>query len=211
MESEDPHSRLRRSLASRLQGFSALLFDDWRCALRDLPVTFSAHSGSEWDELGAGGSRWRPCASGVGAMPPPQAVRRFFRRCSWAALPKRGLAWKTEATFVNWFCLVVLPEDLPEFRFDARQHGGDAAQSRYWEASPGALPAGIDVVIVLGASNQESALCRVSWSNSRARLVPVRSWRLGDERPDTAYLEVRTVALDLLFGTYDALSEGRNR
>jgi hypothetical protein len=205
MGSKAPNSGLRRSLASRLQAFSALLFDDWRCALRDLPVTFSAHSGSESDELGAGGSRWRPGASGVGAMPPPQAVRRFFRRCSWASLPQRGLAWKTKATSVNWYCLVVLPEDMKEFGFDLRQPAEDAQRSRYWEASISALPAGIDVVIVLGPSNRESDLCRVSWSNSCVRLTPVRSWRLDEEQPDTAYVEVRTVALDLLLDALERM------
>jgi len=193
--------------ASTLQGFAALLFDDWRFALQSLPVRFHAHCGAPdaaADSFGRGGKRWKPSASGAGPMPPRRAVARFFRRCDWAALPERSLHWQQLPQRGGWGCLLALRGDLLEFGFAESAHEQFPGRAVWW-AKATALPEGISVVIVLDAPDGDGVLCRVLRSRSEVFLAPIRSRAMAEPKPDPAFLDIRSSALDLLLDALEHL------
>jgi hypothetical protein len=193
--------------ASVLQGFAALLFDDWRCALRNLPVRFHAHCGvpdAAGDSFGRGGRRWKPSASSAVPMPPQRAVARFFRRCDWTALPERGLRWQPPRRLGGWGCLLVLRCDLCAFGFT------EGEQERFpgqlvWRAKTAALPGSISTVIILDAPGGHGVLCRALRSHSEVFLAPVHRRAMAESKPDPAFLDIRSSALDLLLDALEQL------
>ncbi len=149
----DPPQSLRPAAASILQGLAALLMDDWRCALRHLPVHFHLHrNGSTHEELnlGTGGPRWRNPEIQT-YLPPAQVVAHLFKRNSLADLAGCEDHWtapegSADNTYHFWFGLI-LASDLRGLGFqEPLETGGLSGE---WTGPSGRLPDCLSRLVVL--------------------------------------------------------------
>ncbi len=152
-EGSEESDSLEVSAASLLQGIVALVVDDWRSALRHLPVQFHLHRDGEDQEglnLGVGGPRWRGPGARTG-LPPAHVVARIFRRNSLADLAASEADWtvptgSADNSFHYWFGFI-LASDLRSLGFrDWRESDGTV---RGWEGPPGRLPDCLSRLVLL--------------------------------------------------------------
>jgi hypothetical protein len=182
-----------------LQGFAALVFDDWRFALQKLPIRFHAHCGAPdraADDFGTGGRRWKPRPSGVGSLPPKSAVARFFRRCDWSILRERGLPRQRPHGLGGWGCLLVLRCDLIDLGFVEGEEEEEFPAATVWRADMETLPENISAVVLLDSPRGKGTLYRTHRGSSEVVLASV--FKSSDTHPDPSFLAVRSAALDLL-------------
>lgn len=197
------------SAASLLQGFVALVLDDWRFAVRQLPIHFHLHCGvpnPERDRLGLGGPRWKDVFKGGKADPPPlQVVGRLFRRCSWLRLSAVGFSWGGVLFKRGWFCAVLLETDLREFGFEPRFH--DWYAESLWTAGQSALPTCMDTVFLLAPERASGRVLSVRRLTERGGLVllPVARHPSETKGADPSYLELRSRALDTLLDALEGV------
>ncbi len=165
-----PGEPLVAPAASLLQGIVALVLEDWRSALRHLPVRFHLHrDGDEREELnlGPGGPRWRGPGARTG-LPPAQAVARLFRRDSLALLAEGEADWtvppgSADNAFHYWFGFI-LAEDLRSLGFQETLET-DGFQAG-WEGPPGRLP---DCLSRLAILDPAPHMDRLDWSLAEVR------------------------------------------
>jgi hypothetical protein len=191
---------------SLLQGFAALVLDDWRDALQGLPIEFHAGplngpaAGS--DRYGKGGPRWKPRESLTGILPPARMVTRFFTRCDWVALTQVAPHDPLASPDRSWGVLTLLECDLPYLGFDQ----ADARDGRGWptwevrEGGTGAgvpaIPAAVSLVILIGSAAGDGWLCRVR----RHRGLLLEPSQRIDAKTDFGLKGLRSAALDHLLG-----------
>ncbi len=152
-EGSDEPDRLEVPAASLLQGIVALVVDDWRSALRHLPVQFHLHRDAEDQEglnLGVGGPRWRGPGARTG-LPPAHVVARIFLRNSLADLASGEADWSVPAgsadnSYHYWFGFI-LANDLRSLGFrESRESDGTTPG---WEGPPGRLPDCLSRLVLL--------------------------------------------------------------
>jgi hypothetical protein len=202
---QEPRGLLRE--ASLLQALTALLFDDWRSALRMVNVSFYAHRGSPdhaTDSFGPPGRRWKPSKIGE-PMPPPEAIGRFFHRANWCSVDKCGLTWKADRAIDDWWCLILLKSELGDFRL--REHQDDRLRVQGVLAAPtDALPAAISTLIVLDPATYDGAIYRVTPDTDERslRVYKIRV-RRSSRSGDPSFQSLRMQALDALLDTLDGI------
>jgi len=118
--------------------------DDWRSALRHLPVQFHLHrDGEDQGELnlGVGGPRWRGSGSRTG-LPPAHVVATLFKRNSLADLAAGEADWavptgSADNSYHYWFGFI-LASDLRSLGFHESSDFDGTTPG--WEGPPGRLP-----------------------------------------------------------------------
>ncbi len=202
----DPPETIRPAASSLLQGLAALLIDDWRCALRLLPVHFHLHrNGGSHEELnlGAGGPRWRNPGM-QSYLPPAQVVAHLFRRNSLADLAGCEDHWTApegaaDNTYHFWFGLI-LASDLRGLGFqEAVETGGFSGD---WTGPAGRLPDCLSRVVVLAPESQlHWTICDIR-REVREELSPRAACPEAHGEPHP-YLALRRAALDVLLEALD--------
>lgn len=185
---------------SAVNGFTALLLDDWRVALRPLDVSFHLHRLSpRLLNVGAfrPGRRWRDL--NVKSLPPARATGGLFLRPNYADLATDG-NWSVGPTACDrrsWWCVCLLENDLRSLGFSPTASSGVTGQrSRSWFAAVSRLPSQVDHVVVVPPEPAPGALLRVRRMSDGVELEPVRTRQR--DLPENDYLRLRVVALDLL-------------
>ncbi|HEX3045582.1 MAG TPA: hypothetical protein VHY08_12560 [Bacillota bacterium] len=205
---------------SVIQGIVALIIDDWRTALRELPVLFYLHDGvvrkeTQKDEeekaktlaLGKGGKRWRN-PEDPALLPPSLVVHYLFQRQSFAKLAggtggtNGKTKWKVPAnaadTMTDWWCGCISGEDLKDLGFQK-------VQSQFHEKPPWVgppnhpnqpkFPQCLSHVIVLEFQQQCWTICQANQDKRQIELWPVME---GDLESDPyPFHQLRGCALDL--------------
>lgn len=204
---------IKISAASILQGFIALVLDDWRNALAELPVEFFAHNNrpNAFEDMGAGGERWKQQAKLHKRMPPSNFVSCFFTRTNWMEVTYEFL-WQGSRRYSEWWCACLLEDDLEEFGFTRQSHSTTFAKDSQievrkplWVSNEKSFPDFIDRVILLNPANQTGKICLVI--REKPGLVKLSQLNATSEtkrakRP--SYLNLRTAALDVLLDVLES-------
>jgi hypothetical protein len=193
--------------ASTLQGVVALLLDDWRFMLRDLPLEFYAHRGPpdlRGDRLGPGGERWNTRKQGQDGRPPWIVVSRLFERRTWDNAGVQDLRWSPPASAFGWWCAVLLLQDLAEFGFREQPElpAVDLPQQG-WLAEGNALPSCISHLIAVMPPDQGGRIFQVFSSRDRqghdqAELRPLPERQSLAQGADSSFRTLRIMALDVV-------------
>ena len=191
------------SHASILQGIVALLIDDWRSALRKLPLHYHLYRGPSADKglpLGKGGPRWRnPCC--FSSLPPSNAVEYLFHRPSHVDLANKA-EWELPAratdSRANWWCGCALLSDLRELGFERRRDTIVGYKDRgYWAGPLQCLHRCISHLIVVDPGESlRWSICRVQ-QRGHCELRPMRGWA-ETEGESYPFKKLRINALDLV-------------
>ncbi len=193
---------VRISDASMVTGLTLLLLDDWRAALRRLPVHFHLHRlgprrlwrGNQQPglALGRGGWRWRNRQRG--SLPPAAVIALSCERVGAADIAREpDLQVPEKGRGVHhWWIAVGSDSDLPGLGFRAADLGS-------WTASETPLPRRLSHLVTAPGPRQPGGVWRINRASGRDSLVPISSARPvpGDEsRPDVSCSELRAAALD---------------
>ena len=210
-ESYSPDGRERIAYASILQGLVALLLDDWREALRLLPVKFFLHRMRPYRKYGRnmvdsikGGRRWRYLKAKESMLPPEDVVGLIFERADTASvsLQRKWQVDQNQSSDRGWWCGFVLRRDLRELGFVERISGlrHDGRQMLGWEAERSALPGRLSHVIVIDEPAGQGNILRVHSSPGglgRMTLYPMRRYHHLAKDDDYSFRALRKAALNL--------------
>lgn len=183
--------------ASVLHGVTALVIDDWRHALQDVPVRFHLHRLGPVPhavELGRGGRRWRH--RDAGRLPPAKPIGALFARANRArAIQPFAMDDRREQTAKSWWCACLLERDLPSLGFRPGEGTSVDGHQNTWSASDCGLPRPIDHVIVVPPDEGDGVFHRVVSRDGLTVLDPIRR---GREDVDVRWWQrLRVQALDL--------------
>jgi hypothetical protein len=197
-----PEPRGRATEAATAAALTLLLLEDWRAALRGLPLRFHLHRGAPAAprslDLGKGGARWWG-----GPLPPDGVVTAVFERPSLVQAASARPGWESASMPVTgWLCGCVAESDLPEMGFQL------SPRIRLWTAprvSPSGsgkplLPAGMTHLIVLDPPRGQGWICQV-WNSPDGRtceLRPLRERLPQPVRPDPSFQALRLNTLEVL-------------
>ena len=188
--------------ASMAAGLTLLLLDDWRVALRRLPIRFHLHRlgprqlwrgrGEPEFELGRGGWRWRQRQHRT--LPPASVIGLSCERVGAADVARDPhLHNSGEGRGVHhWWVAVICDSDLPGLGFRGADLGCRTAPETR-------LPRHLSHLVTPPGSQHPGGVWRVDRGGGRCSLVP-----LGDaqpvtgeaSRPDVSCLDLRASALD---------------
>ena len=120
-----------------LKGMLAVVLDDWRAALRAVPIRFRLCPRDTSNgplDMGRGGKRWKSTVPEEGDGPAPDIVRTLFTRCtcveaatrpcSWQCAPPSrhyGMASDPCEKSRGWCCGFMLLSDMPRFHFSPKE------------------------------------------------------------------------------------------
>lgn len=200
--------------ASTLQGFVALLLDDWRQALRYLPVHFHLHSSAPAAEgsgyLGRGGLRWKTRVNALDSLPPAAMVTRLFARQDWTQLEaaKARLSQDQMCGKNDWRCMCVLASDLPKLGFIEEAKVGVRWRLPVRNGSNhGHLPTHLAHLIILKPPDS-GEICYARRTETELTLHSVQPRRRPPEEVEQSGIRfrfLREVALDVLLDQLTAL------
>jgi hypothetical protein len=209
--------------ASILQAFVALLLDDWRDSLKELPVQFYLHRGFPHPlsvPIGRGGKRWKTGKSR--RLPPIDVVNALFRRHTYVDVSTPDIRWEIKESngrnnifrFSHWYCACVLSDDLPELGF--KKHDVPIENVPIWTINASRLPRQISHMIVLDPANETGVIYKHFYMgypgelNGEIEFQPVycRQFPQGfsnplAEEPNPFFMTLRVQALDVLLDVLD--------
>jgi hypothetical protein len=201
------------SEASTLQGLVALLLDDWRAALEDLPVSFYLHRDRpnlKEDLIGWGGARWKKTTA-KGIPLPAHVIRRLFERRLCTTL-KAELSGPERESEYDWYCACLLARDLKDFDFEQQVEQQDQPDSTIkkeaiWFGPANSLPGCVSHVIVVESPDGEGNIYKV-WRSLGAQepleLHPLPLREFEEKKNDTSFIDLRTCALDIVLDVLEA-------
>lgn len=179
---------------SVLQVVTLLLIDDWRHALRRLPVTFDLHRMNPLASsvsLRKGGKRWR---LGEPKLPPGPVVEALFRRAN-SALTLGAWGLPVDRSSKSWWCALLFEADLPRLGFKQSAASIVSDHRHSWNAAHSRLPKMIDHVLAVPPQPGAGKFFRVKQYQNRVSLEPLNRSR--DYVPVIDYWQFRVAALDL--------------
>jgi hypothetical protein len=214
-ESYSPDGRERIAYASILQGLVALLLDDWREALRLLPVKFCLHKMRPDHRCARnkikGGRRWRYLKAEESTLPPEEVVGLLFERANAVSvsLQRDWLIDQKQSSDRNWWCGCVLRCDLRELGFREKRSGFQqgGGYTLGWEAERSALPGGLSHVIVIDEPAGQGNILRVHSSPGglgRMALYPMRRYHYLAKDDDYSFCALRKTAMNLVLDELQA-------
>jgi hypothetical protein len=202
------------SEASTLQGLVALLLDDWREALKELPISFYLHRDMPnlaKDLIGWGGQRWKR-AAGRGIPPPAHAIAKLFERRPCTSL-RASLSGPDKSSENSWYCACLLARELNEFGFMQQAADDSSSRGPIWVGSSSSLPRCVSHIILVDPSNGTGSIYRV-WQTpgfqQRLELHPLMLRTFSEQVSaqvkgnDSSLIELRTCALDLVLEVLEA-------
>ncbi len=209
---------LDRGETPALRAVVALMIDDWRSALRDLPIVFLVHGGQRAESvgqgiLGRGGVRWKALATRDGAFPDRDVVANLFHRTTWTADAhsdpgRRKLAstLRGRRRGAEWWCLVVLESDLPELGFTRRRPQDP------WLGSDDLLPRHLGRVVAIDTERSRGEIYRLARGpvGERASAVALRPAIECARHPRDGhahYWPLRVQALNMVVTAIEAMGE----